>query len=616
MNSTTKHNIDVIAQNPAFSACSPIEISRLVPHLREAHIKAGESLFLTQENPTATYIIKSGKVTLRSGKRRGKEITQGMIVGQEAAVGFEAHQADAIADEDTDVIVIPAQAIQPLMAQNKTFNSNIHRSFLNLYTLVTSTISESPQASPVIEKIDYKLVTGWLLAIILPMLVMHFAPGWGFNWNSTVFIAIASATIAMWVFAVVPEFVPAIFAMLSLVILGVVPEAIVLSGFTSSSFFMAVGIFGLGAVLLASGLTYRIVLHLLKILPKRQSAFGIGLMGIGLMLTPIIPSANGRSNLIAPIFLDMMNTLRYQSTAKAATALSISAFAGLSLFSPVFLTSKSANFVVYGMLPEQIREQFSWLYWLVASLAAAITMLLLLAILLKTIFRNQEIPAISRDKVQAQLDILGPTQSHEWAALVGILFLAIGILTGSLHKISPAWVALIILYVFLTVGIFSRSQFRLNIDWSFLFLLAGMIGIIKTMSYVGIDQWFSTKLDWLIPYMKHNFSLFVLLLSVSIILVRFIIPNNPTIMIFSAIFIPVAETSGVNPWVVVFIILMMSDTWFLRYQCTYYLVFSETANHDQQYDEKALLKFNVLTNAIRLVAIYVSIPFWTWLDIL
>lgn len=339
-------------------------------------------------------------------------------------------------------------------------------------------------------------------------------------------------------------------------------------------------------------------------------------MGIGLALTPIIPSANGRSNLIAPIFLDMMNTLRYQSAGKAATALAITAFAGLSMFSPIFLTSKSANFVVYGMLPEQIREQFSWLYWLIASLAAAATLLVLLALLLKFMYRNQEIPAISRDKVQAQLDILGPIKPHEWAALIGIIFLAVGILTGSLHKISPAWVALIILYVFLTIGIFSRSQFRLNIDWSFLFLLAGMIGIIKTMSYVGLDQWFSTQLVWLIPYMKHNFPLFVLLLSMSIIVVRFIIPNNPTIMIFAAIFIPVAETSGLNPWVVVFIILMMSDTWFLRYQCTYYIVFSETANHDQQYDEKTLLKFNMLANGIRLAAIYASIPFWTWLNIL
>lgn len=616
MQANDKDSAAFLAQNTAFAGCSGVDIARLVPHLQEVRVNAGDTLFRAGENAAAAYLLKSGKLHLKSGQRRVSEVSGGHMLGQEAATGLEVYQADAVADEAAVAIVIPAEVIQSLMAQNKTFNAKIHRSFLNLFTEIDNRIDTGPPSAPDEEAFSIQLAVGWALAIILPLLVMHYGSGWGFNWNATVFIAVAAATIVMWVFGVVAEFVPAIFAMLSLVILGVVPKSVVLAGFTSSSFFMAIGIFGLGAVLLASGLTYRIVLHLFKILPKRQAAFGLGLLGIGMALTPIIPSANGRANLVAPIFVDMFNTLRYQSSGKAASALAITAFFGLSLFSPVFLTSKSANFVVYGMLPEQIREQFSWMYWLIASLAAIATLLVLFAALVKLMFRNQEIPVLSRDKVEAQLEILGPLGPHEWAALLGIAFLAIGILTGSLHKISPAWVALIILYVFLTVGIFTKSQFRLNIDWSFLFLLAGMIGIIKTMSYIGIDQWFSTKLFWLIPYMKDNFPLFVLLLSGAIVLVRFIIPNNPTIMIFAAIFIPVAQGSGVNPWVVVFIILMMSDSWFMRYQCTYYVLFAEAANSDRQYDEKALLKFNMLSNLIRLMAIYASIPFWSWLHIL
>lgn len=276
MDTTDNTNVTFFVQNPVFSTCSSIEIARLVPHLQEIHIKAGESLFLAGKTPDSTYLIKTGKISIKSGKRLVSEIFPGKMVGQEAATGLEVYQADAVADEDTVAIVIPAAAIQSLMSQNKTFNSNIHRSFLNLFTHVNNSIEQALTSSQEAEAFDLKLVAGWLLAIILPMLVMYFGPGWGFNWNSTVFIAVASATIAMWVFAVVPEFVPAIFAMLSLVILGVVPESVVLSGFTSSSFFMAIGIFGLGAVLLSSGLTYRIVLRLLKILPKNQSAFGIG----------------------------------------------------------------------------------------------------------------------------------------------------------------------------------------------------------------------------------------------------------------------------------------------------------------------------------------------------
>lgn len=604
------------ANNPVFDSCSSVDIARLLPHLQLVRIKAGETLFQAGNKPGVMYLIKQGKLKLNSGQRLISEILPGGLAGQEAATGLDAYQAKAVAEEDVIAIALKAEMIQPLMAENKQLNSKIHRSFLNLFTEINNNIEKSITSSKEVELASTKITLGWFIAIILPLVVMHYGSEWGFDWNERVFIAVASATIVMWVFGVAPEFVPAIFAILSLVILGVVPKDVVLSGFTSSSFFMAIGIFSLGAVLLTSGLTYRIVLHLLHILPKTQSALGLGLLSIGFVLTPVIPSTNGRASLIAPIFVDMFNTLRYKASGKAATALAISAFTGLSLFAPIFLTSKSANFVVYGMLPEQVREQFSWMYWFTASIVAAVVLLVLFSLLVKFMFRNEESPILSRENIESQLKILGPIDLHEWAALIGIAFLAVGILTGSLHKISPAWIALIILYIFLTIGVFSKNQFRINIDWSFLFLLAGMIGIVKTMTYIGIDQRLSSNLSWLIPYMKDNFPLFVLLLSVSIVLVRFIIPNNPTIMIFAAIFVPVAENSGVNPWVVVFIILMMSDTWFMRYQSTYYVVFDEIANPDKQYEEKSFMKFNVLTIFIRLAAIYASLPFWSWLNII
>jgi DASS family divalent anion:Na+ symporter len=297
------------ATNPVFDCCSTVDVARLIPHLQQVQVKAGETLYKTGEKPGMMYLIKRGKLKLNSGKRFISEIQPGSIVGQEAAIGLDAYQADAVADEEVVAIALSADMIQPLMAENKQLNSKIHRSFLNLFTEINNKIDNSVPKNKDIEIASTKITIGWLLAVILPLVIMHYGSEWNFNWNERVFIAVASATITMWVFGVVPEFVPAIFAILSLVILGVVPKQVVLSGFTSSSFFMAIGIFSLGAVLLTSGLTYRIVLKLLRILPKKQSALGLGLLSIGVALTPVIPSTNGRASLIAPIFVDMFKSV-------------------------------------------------------------------------------------------------------------------------------------------------------------------------------------------------------------------------------------------------------------------------------------------------------------------
>ena len=70
----------------------------------------------------------------------------------------------------------------------------------------------------------------------------------------------------MWVFELVKEFLPALFAILLILILGLAPTDVVLSGFSSSGFFMAMSILGLGTVIVLSGLSFRFLLWLLRYL--------------------------------------------------------------------------------------------------------------------------------------------------------------------------------------------------------------------------------------------------------------------------------------------------------------------------------------------------------------
>ena len=598
----------------AFSAADPIDIARALPLLETKTLSAGDVLYEAGEDPQATFLITKGEIEIHSESGLLDSVKAGLI-GEEAGVPGEHYRARAVASCDSSVIVIPQHVLLKLM-QTDSIHSEVFASYINHYTSHQRQLNGAADKVKATKKFSLREMIGWSLAMLLPMFVMYMGMEWGLQWNAKVFLAIFSATVTMWIFRVTSEFVPALFAVLSLIILGVVPKEVVLSGFTSGTFFMAMSIFGLGAVLVASGLAYRTILLLIKRLPQNQSAYWAGITGIGVLMTPILPSGNTRAALVSPLLVDLARTLRYEAGKKAATRLAVGAFIGATLFSPIFLTSKAANFIAYGLLPAQVREQFDWSHWVYAALGAAVILFVLVVIASKWMFYNKEIPRVSKEMVNAQLKVLGPLNGFEWASLAGIVFLTVGILTGSLHKIAPAWVALVMVFALLTIGALNNKQFKERIDWSFLFLLASMIGVVHTMSYTGVDQWIGNHLSWMEPYLKHNFELFVLFLSVSVMFARLAIPNTTTTILFATVFIPMASANGVNPWVVMFIILMMSDAWFFRYQCSYYLLFAVLSKEDKLYDGRQMLMFNLLVNAFRLIAIYASIPLWKAMAIL
>jgi DASS family divalent anion:Na+ symporter len=149
-------------------------------------------------------------------------------------------------------------------------------------------------------------------------------------------------------------------------------------------------------------------------------------------------------------------------------------------------------------------------------------------------------------------------------------------------------------------------------------LLAGMISIVHSMNDLGLDAVVARNLEWLGLYMHANIYKFLLLSSLVIFLVRLVVPNNATIILMCSIFFPIAAAQGINAWVIAFIVLLISDGWFMSYQCTYYLVFRDGAvDHGEGlYDRRKMLLYSALMNAGRVVALMASVPYWEGMGLL
>ena len=601
---------------PILSDCSAQELARVVPYAVEHSLGDGQIIFRSGSPALILYFVRSGKVRLKAGDRVITEIEHG-FVGEEAAVSSDFYMADAISVGDTEVIALPREAIAKVSASGTMTLDRFYSSLLSHYSHNPSKVDAVRSPISRLKRSDLVQACGWICSIIVPAILYLILDYQGsFDWNSEMFLVVLSSTIVMWVFGMVPEFIPGLFCILSLLILDIAPSNVILSGFASGSFFMALSLFGLGAVLMGSGLTYRMVLWLSRFIPKTESWYATSLFLTGLLMTPILPSANGRIGLLAPILKDTIDATGVKPGGRVASHLAFAVFSGASLLSHVFLSSKSANFVVYGLLPIQIQQQFSWIYWLQASLVVGLATLVLYFISTKFLFKANESFKISSQQVEAQIDTLGPLSSQEWISLVSTVVLLLGIVTASIHKIQLPWIGLGVLFVVLSLGILKKNEFRTEIDWPFLILLGSLVGISESMSYLGLDTHFGSYLAWMGDSMKSNFSLFILILSGMILAVRFVIPNTTAVAIFATILIPMAESKGINPWIIGAIILNISDAWFFPYQCSYYLQFQELLTKEPLFNEKLILRGNFVSTLIRFFSIYLSLGYFSYMGIL
>jgi DASS family divalent anion:Na+ symporter len=613
MTQTKKSTSEKLLADEVLAKSNYQSLARTLPHVTEKRFAAGETIYRANAKAEYFYVLTDGEVNLISPGGRESRLVHRRF-GEEAASDADHYLTDAIAASAATVMSIPQNAIETLVASNPALKTDL---LLSLASHLAGEKLErrAVQLNPKAAARNPAAIAGWLLCLILPLLLLAFGDDLGLGRNAVIFSAIFAPTVTMWVFSLVDDYIPGLFALLAVLVTGLVPPPVILSGFASDGFMMALSTLALGTVVVTSGLSYRVMLNLLMRLPNTQFWHFTGLFLTGMILTPIIPTANGRVALVSSFYSDMVESVRLTPQGLAATRLAVSCFAGISLFSAMFLTSKSVNFAVYGLLPPQGQDHFQWLTWLAAAIVAAAVMLLLNAGAAAIWFRNTEVPRLSKQGVAEQLRLLGAMKNREWAAVIGILFMVVGIVTSSIHKVQPPWLGLAMLFGLLLCGTLYKKELKEKVDWTFLLYLSGVTGIVSAFSFLGLDHQLAEALPGLGSYMRTNFGLFVLLLFVLINVIRLAVPINATVVIMAAIFMPLAEISGVNPWVLGFVILLFAEGWFLPYQCSYYLQLQEMNRDQPMYNEKSFLLFNGVINIARLAAVYVSLPYWKMLGL-
>ena len=548
---------DTLAKAPEFANWTRHELVQIVPYISEKRLGPGTTLCRKGERAEHAYCLVQGTVRVQVGKKQF-EVSQG-FVGHEVTMNLDNYAADVVAKDDVIVLEVSRSVMQTF---GITLNDDtLYHSLLARYTdPETAAETQAPVAAEVPRgerRISPVKSVGWFLTLIVPVAILFFGNQYGLDWHHRNFLAALSVCLLMMSFDLTPQYAAALIAGLACLLLDVAPAKVILSGFASDGFFMAMSIFGLGAVITASGLAERLVLMILRLSPQTPFWYNLTVMVTGIFMTPCLPSANTRVALMTPLVMETSRSLGFKDRSREGTRLMLSMFIGTSFFAPVFLTAKSLNFVVYSQMPDQVREQFQWLKWTVAASATGLIMLVLYVIASSIIFRGGEKPKLSKKHLDAQFRVLGPMDHVEWTALAIATAFILAIVTYSIHKISPAWITLAVFCVFLMLGTLRESHIRHNFQWDVLLLVGFFIGLESTLDYMGMKDILTNQLSGVAAYMALNFGTFIVLLAVVTSVLRLFLPITTAGVLIASVFMPLAELNGVSPWVVGFVIMAL-----------------------------------------------------------
>ncbi len=448
---------------------------------------------------------------------------------------------------------------------------------------------------------------------------------WGYLWfgepdlnlddGATKLLGLLSLTLIYWIFWVLPDYGVALIFALGMILTGLGSREAVLGGFASTTWFMTLGVLGLGAAITGSGLFYRLSLHLVRHFPLSYywQIVGMGFMGIVVMA--LIPQQTARTVVISQMLVNLSESLGYKTPSKASTGLFAASFLGLGQLGFLFLTGSTTSLIAWGLLPDDVREQFTWGYWFLAALPPTliVAVIVLLGILLT--FRPEYPPKISYKMVQTQLDILGPLSAKEWISLIILCLTVTGWLTISYHGINGAWVSLAAFCVLVNTGVLGWGMVKRAIDWELLIYMGVTLSIPTLLTQARIDQWLVEIISPVIePYMNNPVWLFVIIALLTYAL-KLLFTSFLTVVTLSVALIPISIDVGMSPWIIAMIILMASEVWFFPFQVDWHTM-AYAVTDRKGFSYAFMCRVHPFYALAYIVALIAAIPYWRYLGLM
>ena len=440
-------------------------------------------------------------------------------------------------------------------------------------------------------------------------------PELGLDPTATKLLGLISCTLTFWVFRVLPDYGVALAFAMIIVLTKLDTAQTVMGGFASTTWFMTLGVLGLGAAITGSGLFYRLSLHLVRLFPLsfHWQILATGIMGVVVMA--LIPQQTARTVITSQMLVNLSESLGYKTPSRASTGLFVASFLGLGQLGFLFLTGSTTSLIAWGLLPNDVRAQFTWGYWFIAALPPTLVVIVIILICTIFIYRPESQPKISYTMVQTQLNILGRLSHKEWISLGVLCFTVAGWLTASYHGIDGVWIAIIAFATLVNTGIVDWNMLRKGIDWELLIHMGVTLSIPILLKQAKIDQWLVDVMSPLILPFMDSPAWFFLIIALLTYALKLVFTSFLAVVTLCVALLPLSIDVGMSPWIIAMVVLIASEVWFFPYQVDWHMLAYSTTD-GKGFSYPLMSWINPIYAFAYIVALIAAIPYWRYLGLI
>lgn len=438
----------------------------------------------------------------------------------------------------------------------------------------------------------------------------------GFAPGTALSLAILVWGVLSWLWETMPDHAVALAMVGSAAMFQLVPARAALSGFASPTWLLLLTVLGIAYAVSRTGLLYRAALQMLRRLPPSYRGQTFALSAIGLLMAPFLPGVTGRQAMASRLALELAEAMRFKPGSRGSAGLAMACFLGVSCVGFVSLTGASITLLVWSYMPAAVKASLTWSGWLTAAIVPALVVFGLSYWASLRLFRPEHRHAVELDLIETQLRVLGPFSRGETITGFVLCALVFAFVTQPIHSFDPTWVSLLGFLVLLVTGVLDKDGLKKGVDWPFLLLTGGMLGLAEIAEQTGLVQALGEQMAPLVISLSGASS-WVLLPLVFLLTagIRVLIPGYSVVLLMTMTMTPVAVQLGYNPFIMGLVILISSSHFFVPQGNPLYLA-AYVGGGRRAFTHAQVRPLAFIHAGITLVAVVASIPYWKWLGLI
>jgi len=453
------------------------------------------------------------------------------------------------------------------------------------------------------------------LGVILALATAFQTPPEGVPQTTMYAVGISIWAVFWWATGVIPEYATGLIMCTLFASVKAVPFKVAYAAFAGPVFWLTVTAFVLGAMAGKVGLLKRMALWVLKIFPPTFNGQVWGLIVSGLVISPLVPSTNGKAALSSPLGLTISDTLGLKRGGKAASGLFLACMTGFYLTSTLFLSGTGSNYMFLGLIGGA-SGNVSWIAWFVRAIVFTIILMLGLGTYICLFCKPDKPVSLPPSYIKEQLEAIGPMSRDErWT--LGIMLVTLLLwMTESLHGVKSGEVGVLAICALMVTKVMTRQDFNNRVAWPAVIFIGTLLNMAGVVQALKLDKLLGSALAPVLSAVASNPYTMVLAIIVSLFILKFAIVSVLTSAVISFfIFSAVAPSLGVDPWIVAFVAWTSSHIYIFPYQnsaylCGHYAAGSEMVDHSE--GRKHSFVFVMLC----VLAGMASVPFWHMLGLI